>query len=300
MLGLVPVAQAVLMQTWIWRNLHLDLPGDWEMLQFSRRAEAGRCGFADRYQFRLELSWRAAGAKPDLERTTADYLAKLRSESHEATPIRAAAWSGIEAVEGGTRSSRFVNYCEGETCVVELVFLWPEGRDEALERQILESVRAEPAARDGYRRWRAFGMDLLASPGLRLSSCSVAPARAGMTFREARGPRQEVFQRLGMVSHWLTDTVWEWLMGRMPRRSRVKPQEARRVDGHTIESVLGTRAVQGWGGFVSRQSPFQAAAWVCPRDERLYCASVTASRAGREAPLLGPRLSCCAALALPQ
>ena len=66
------------MQTCIWRDLRIELPEDWEMLQFSLQRQAGRCAFADRYQFRLELGWRTAEAKPEIERMMSDYLAQMK------------------------------------------------------------------------------------------------------------------------------------------------------------------------------------------------------------------------------
>ena len=46
------------LETWVWRHLEVRVPADWELLQFSKTPAEGRCAFADRHGFRLELSWR--------------------------------------------------------------------------------------------------------------------------------------------------------------------------------------------------------------------------------------------------
>jgi len=71
------------MEKWIWRNITLTVPTDWEMLQFSRSAETGRCAFAGRYQFRLGLDWRVVPGPPDFGRMTSDYRARLREKGME-------------------------------------------------------------------------------------------------------------------------------------------------------------------------------------------------------------------------
>ena len=85
------------MLLWVWRNFGIEVPEDWEMLQFSKKADAGNVAFADRYRFRLELSWRVLRAAPDLERMMSDYCAKLKLEDPEgvASRVKAAGWPGI-------------------------------------------------------------------------------------------------------------------------------------------------------------------------------------------------------------
>ncbi len=290
------------MQTHVWRNLHIELPDDWEMLQFSRQAAAGRCGFADRHQFRLELVWRAVEGPPDLDRMMSDYQAKLQSDAEGAQVQRIAArsWPGITARMGDTATSRFGGYLPAEGCVVEIVFLRPGSRDAALEAGVLDSVRAEPARADGSRRWRACGMDLLASKGLPLAACRAEPARVTMLFAEDGGVRQERFQRLGFVSEWLEGTVGDWLAAQVPKRGRIRSQSSVHVHGHKVALLAGTRPIQRLGGLITRPAPLEAAAWLCPQDGRLYCVSITGRGSHEGERLPAGRLSCCDLLELSQ
>jgi hypothetical protein len=313
-------------QLWIWRGIRVELPEDWEMLQFSRDPRAGRCAWADRYQFRAELSWQQVSGPPDLERLASDYLAKARLDGTmpDAAPARVGEWHGLRGHEGQRLTSRLSRYLapvagggdclkaglrtedrlkaglqtqdclkaglQTEGCLVELVLLWPGELDASLEASILGSVGAEPAWPGGLRRWRAFGLDLLAQGGLDLVECSVQPARARLAFRDARGRRSEAFERLGMVRQWLRGSVRDWLAAQMPDGVPPARQEASEADGHAVECVVGVRR----GGIVRAPARYEAAAWLCPADGRLYCVSVAGAEPCDGAGLLGERLLCCA------
>ena len=289
------------MQTCIWRDLRIELPEDWEMLQFSLQRQAGRCAFADRYQFRLELGWRTAEAKPEIERMMSDYLAQMKADPDTADPtrIRVGSWQGIESRHRSVLTSRFSRHLAEAKCLVELVLLWPDARDGELEEQILASVAEEPARGGGLRRWKAFGMDLLVSAGLDLCDCRIEPARAAMVFSDVREQRTETCQRLGMVSEWLAGTPGEWLGGQLPKRSKVLSQDSVVVNGHVVEAIAGRAAVKHWGGLISRPSAYEAAAWLCPADGRLYHATRTGHGTSLGTRLAGQRLSCCDQLELP-
>ena len=278
------------MQLWIWQHVRIELPDDWEMLRFSRDGGQGRCAFADRYQFRLELSWRAGGP-PDMARLASDYLSKLKLDGAmpDATATRSDGWQGIEGHQDGLATTRFARYLVAEHCLVETVFLWPGGRDLPLEERVLASVAAEAAQRGRFQRWKAFGMDALVTRGLALQDCEVQPASARLTFADGREARQETFLRLGMVPEWLQGSVRDWLMRQKPRDVALASETASDRDGHAIASVAGSRRAT----LVRRKSRYEAAAWLCPADGRLYCVATV----GSDEPL-GGRLSCCGHMGL--
>ncbi|MBM4034517.1 MAG: hypothetical protein FJ291_22455 [Planctomycetes bacterium] len=295
------------MRLWVWRNIRIELPDDWEMLQFSRDPQAGRCAFADRYQFRAELSWQAVPGPPDMARLASDYLAKLtRDGTRPASPTRQDSapegratavsfgeWRGLRGSENGLATSRFCRYLAEESCIVELVLPWPEALDARLEEAVLGSVAAEPQWPWGLRRWRAFGMDLLASHGLALHECSVEPAAARMTFGDERTGCSETFQRLGMVSEWLCGTVRDWLCRQKPSGVAWASEASAQVNGHTIE----TRAGMVKRGLARRALRYEATAWLCPADGRLYCVSAAGSDGMSASELAGRRLACCGSMA---
>ena len=275
------------MELWIWRNLRFLLPPDWEMLLFSRESDMGRCAFADRYAYRLEVNWRAGSGPPDLDRMTSDYLAKLRLDGTmpDAESVQCGDAYGIQGHQNGVLTSRFGSYIPAERCLVETVFLWPETKNEALEREVMESLGPEPEHDGRFRRWRAFGMDLLATSTLALSACRSDPASVQMTFADSADRRREIFERLGMVDTWLQRPVADWLLSHLPQDVTVHSTSSLEHEGHTIDMVEGSSRP----GIFRRPVSYEAAAWVCPTDGRLYCASSRAMGAATGE----QRLSCC-------
>jgi hypothetical protein len=138
-------------------------------------------------------------------------------------------------------------------------------------------------------------MDLLAAAGLPLRQCAMQPARACMTFGDEAGRREETFQRLGMVDEWLRGSVRDWLAAQAPRDLVRGSHSSADEQGHRVERLSGTRRA----GFLRRARRHEAAAWRCPRDGRLYCASFAGQPPDAATRLAGERLSCCEELGLP-
>ncbi len=268
------------MRETIWRHVRLALPDDWEMLQFSRAADRGRCVFADRYEYRLELDWQAAPARPDLTRTISDYASVLRADPAVAavTPAEHGGWCGLvsTAKADGTAVARFGNWLAAAELLTEIVFIWPAGRrDERTERRVLTSTSAVPPDADGRRRWRAFGLDMRVATELELTECQAQPARTRLRFAPppGRGPRQEqCFERLGMAEQWLRRPVPEWLRLRLPVSFRVRSQESLTVSGHEVTRLRGDCPEHGWRRLLGRRAAFTAQAWTCPGDGRVCAA----------------------------
>lgn len=244
------------------------------MLQFSQNQQVGRCAFADRYQFRLELDWRVVAGPPDFDRMMSDYMARLTELGiKNVRRSNRGSWRGMEGEGKDGLSTRFGRYFAREACLVELVFLWREGRDPALERDVLESVAEEPQHCGGAKRWRAFGMDLLASPRVALMNCTVEPAHARMVFADKDGRREECFSRRGMVGEWLRDTVRDWLRKSTPKKVAVSDSGSRHVGGHCVEMISGEIRARGLPGMLGRRTRYGSSAWICPGDGRLYTVS---------------------------
>ena len=286
------------MAHWIWRHFAIDVPDDWEMLQFSRDLETGTCHFADRYRFRLEFNWRRVPGQPDFDRLISDYVAKLKDQQgmKDARETRAGDWRGIEGHLGEVMTTRFGAHFPGEACLIEVVLIWPGDRDAGLERAILASIQEQPPREDGFRRWRAFGMDLLASNDTVLANCTIKPAYGQMTFssRTSWG-RKEVFQRLGMVKYWLKGTVEAWLALQVGPGVKVRSRSTHEHARHTIHTLSGEKMAKRFPRLRAARLAYAAAGWICPADERLYhvaCLEPDVKKTEGIA-LAGNRLSCC-------
>lgn len=257
-------------KTWVWRHIEVRLPPDWELLQFSKDPDQGRCAFADRYGFRFEVSWRAVGGRPDLERMVSDYMAALEAKGMKEGERRSRGdWLGGEGIVEGLRMTRYGGFLDAESCVVEAVFLWPEGRRVTeLEAGILDSIRPCPPTPAGHRVWAAFGLRLATPADMVLQAASILPAHADLRFTGPRRGIRMAFSRRGMVDAWLRATPGEWL-ARWVRDEGAGDGEAARqeVEGHEVARWHGrTRAK----GLLRSSLPMIAEAWICPADGRLY------------------------------
>jgi hypothetical protein len=290
------------MLTWVWNNFEISMPEDWEMLYFSRNPETGRCGFADRYRYRLEMSWRRVPGPPDLERMMSDYDAKLRTDGAMAGihRTRSGNWKGIEGRIKDTLNSRYALYFEKEKAVLEVVFLWSGKKDSGLVKTVLRSIREVPPVRDNCRRWRAFGMDMLCTQSLSLTRCIVQPARVEMTFGADNAREEEEFCRFGLAEEWLDQPLRDWHAGRLPRNVAVDSQKSRTVNSHQVEVLTGRKRAAGWAGAFGRRLGYTTSAWKCPETGRVYTASLISAKPGAEHKIAGERFFCCDRIGRPE
>jgi hypothetical protein len=258
-------------ELWIWRHFAVRLPRDWEMLQFSCNARTGRCAFADRYAFRFELSWNRVPGPPDVDRMLSDYAAELMRDG-ESRPrrVRRAEWYGLEIRNGPESASRYGCYIGDHGYLLEAVFPWPSRVDRPLAHAVLDSIHVETANADGFRRWRAFGMEVLAPPGLDLQSCRVLPAQAEMVFADKRSRRELRVERLGMVSEWLRGSPTDWVKKTAPPHMAEAPACVTQRNGHDIVRLIGkSRGLPG-----RQRAVDERCGWRCPESGRLFGLSV--------------------------
>ncbi len=277
-------------QEWIWRAFKVILPADWELLQFSRNFTAGRCAFADRYQYRFELDWRVLPGAPDMARMMTDYQAKLTADGTlaQAKLTDLPGWHGLSGRQGDAWTTRYGRFFPDASCLVEAVAICPGSRDEPLERSVVTSIGHE-GVRDGIQRWKAFGMAVLAPAACALDDCTVQPAHGSMTFSSRKRNEELLCQRSGMLDQWLAMPVEDWLAAQAPPDVLNATRTHDTIAGHAIQRIQGGRKP---GGFLRKRRAFAAAAWTCPRDGRLYhAAHSVATSAAHEGGR--PGLSCC-------
>ncbi|HMO99298.1 MAG TPA: hypothetical protein PKE26_09340 [Kiritimatiellia bacterium] len=259
------------MVTWIWRHIAVRLPATWEMLQFSSEFNRGRCAFADRYQFRFELSWKTVKGEPDYDRMVTDYMNRLEHEKKltEAERARKAGWHGFSGVVNRERTSRFGKYLPEIGCLVEVVFLWPEARDIELENAVLPAISGMPRVEGNRQPWRAFGLDLQVPATAAFEGCIAQPARAEFTFTHPATGNSWQFGRLGMVGSWFKGDLESWLrtsLGRDVGDLRIFHRATRGDDHLHAEGTFKPRRLH------LRRGNVRATAWIEHRDGRLYVA----------------------------
>jgi hypothetical protein len=261
---------------WMWRNFSMEMPADWELLQFARNPEQGRCAFADRYQFRLEFSWRTANRAPDVGQVMNEYEKAFREQRtlrESVQSLGVAGWKGFRApLADGTLSSRFGRYFDSPRLLTEAVLLWPQPLfDVALEETLLSSIMYLPPADNGTQRWKAFGMDLLADAAYGCEEVNVRPAYARFRFADTHTEGVgQLFERFGMVNEWLHESLEEWLNTRLPpglleRTVRIVDRE-----GHRRYRIEGKITPKTAFSRLRKPNTFRLEAWICPNDNRLY------------------------------
>jgi hypothetical protein len=254
---------------WIWRHIELSLPADWEMLQFSGEFNRGRCAFADRRQFRVELSWSAVRGEPDYDRMISDYMERMNREKKMTggTMVRSGDWHGFYGAAGNTVTSRFGRYLAPIGCLVELVFLWPEEREPEREYTILRSAGACTSDPDGHQVWRAFGLEIHVPATTAFEGCTAQPARTEFTFTNPKTQNTWHFSRLGMVPSWFNGNLESWLRGTLAfpvRDLRITHRNHHGADLLMAEGMFKPQRLH------LRQGKLEAAVWICPADGRLY------------------------------
>jgi len=283
-------------RTIIWRNIRLDIPEDWEMLQYSKNDDVGNCSFGDRYMFRLELNWKIVPAAPDHERMIGDYISKLKDEGtlSKEKKFTHGHWQGFSAFQGDLWVTRVGRYFEAAGKLLELVFFWPSNVEQKTLKPILESLRFTEAE-DGFQNWQAFGLNIKAADGLLLDSCDIQPAMAQMTFSNKKGAEHiENFERLGMVNTWLKGSLEEWLKAKEPDKLKDQVYQRKINRQHDIHFVSGKMTPMRFPRVLRKTNNYASAAWICPRDGRLYSACIMSpSDATSDQDLPGQRLCCC-------
>lgn len=273
------------MVEWIWRQIGVELPAEWECLQFARDPEAGRCAFADRHRYRFELNWRRSVGEPDFGRMMKDYEGALAKEWEGIRKVKCRGWPGLTGNRGGEVVSRFGRWLAGVELLVEVVFIHPDRRDARLEAKVLQTVREVSPEATGLQCWRAFGMEMRVPRTFELGECVVEPARVGMRFDGPNGPDRWIFRRYGMVDSWLKTSVREWLVsqaGELVRNVKAKPGGGGAAQVERIEGEWRPK------GLLLRKGAYAAAAWREPEDGRLYHAiCITGKKMRRFHPVRG-------------
>jgi hypothetical protein len=271
------------------------------MLRFGRGLDEGRCTFADRYQYRLEFTWRRVPGPPDAERMFRDYAASLELAGARAdvapaveTGRRYGAWRGLEVKGPDLCHSRYGRYLPQAEAVVECTFFWPGEPQRDVLEHVLDAVGWEEPATDATRRWRCFAMDFRVGPAVELHACRARPAAVTLEFRNPDcDDATETFERLGLVKHWLEEPVGAWLRRHIPGDVAVESVRGLERGSHRVALLEGTRRrpFRFRGGLRLR---VRAAAWTCPEDGRLYCARLeTPARMTVAGPAVEDRLVCC-------
>jgi len=244
----------------------------------------------------MELSWRQLDNPPNMDRMLSDYREKLTNENPgcEYIDIQSGQWRGFEGIVNSVFTSRYGKYFITGKCLLEIVFIWQDGkRNTELEKNILKNFTETELIDGQYARWKCFGLDITVPASMLLQSCKVTPGYANMVFfEEGKYRNRAEFCRMGMVPYWLKTTLKEWMMARVSKGIKIKSYGSVVVSGHIIETITGDKSFRSIP-FLSKNIPdYKISAWICPSDKRLY---YTVSN--NPARISGQKLFCCSEFA---
>ena len=240
----------------------------------------------------MDVRWRPSKVAPDLPRMIAHHRHKASKGAPE--DLRAGdGWEGFVRREDQQTLTQAAKYFEPARRLVELVIVWPQARDKALERQLLAGVSPEPLA-DGRRVWQALGLSVRPPADSALSDYKADPGHVRFDFNVPGGTVS--VSRLGLVDRWLTQPLAEWLAGSAGAVARRDCAGVTSVNGHPAEELLTSRRAASWRMLIGRRAWELQRAWVCPACQRAFVVRWRCtSRRPVEAP--GVDVGCCAPLA---
>ena len=290
------------MKTWIWNDIHLQLPDDWEMLLFSKNPASGKCTFADRYQYRLQVCWQELENEPEIDKMVTEYRLTLKEDQsiRSVTRKRLGDWLGLTYKQSGKPTARYAYYFQATKKLIEVIMPPADEADAFDHAEVLHSIAIKPPEGKEPRDWCAFGLNAKTPANLLLQQCEVLPARVRMTWASGQKKQKDleiVIQRLGMVHRWLKGEISDWLKIQLPTEAKILDSGQIHMDRHTVERMSGKLATKGMKRLRSKSRIFEANAWLCPEDNRLYSiATYGDEQQFKETPASSRQLSCCPAM----
>lgn len=264
--------------------MRLEHPRQWELVIACGVDEPGRLVFADRTHQRMDVRWRPLKYVPNMDLMLEKHHRRTDDETEisdlDAAP---APWRGVVRRMGDAAIVHAGRFFRETRWMVEVTVVWPDGRDEQIENEILASV-APQDPREDIRTWRAMGIDLSAPRefDVRRSVAKVGKVR----WELATSPKREaeiVVERLAMPEYWLKTPLRDWLAEGLAEDSKQLRQDPIEINGHRAEQLISVEKIGTLSSLRGLRRLRLDLAWQCPVEARVYHVSmVEVSRAGRE------------------
>jgi hypothetical protein len=279
----------------------VDHPASWELSVASGHDEPGRISFSDRRFTRLDITWRPLTYVPNLDAMTEKYRQRKTDRKDEVAfkPLLGLGdeWRGVVRLAGEGTFVHAGRFFAPQRWLVEATIVWPKRRNEAVEREIFASIRAEPPDQP-LRHWRAMGVDVLVGRDLDLLSSDTKVGRVSWTFGAPKKKRlpQLVVERLAMVEHWLSAEggIEEWMVNSLPEKSKVVEKSSITFNAHPARRLLSEKGIGTLPTLRGLRQRRLDIAWLCPTDGRLYHLACTQTRRDRDVQVPeGFEIECC-------
>lgn len=246
----------------IWMGFRYEAPSNWEIVVHSLRRDEGQIEMVDRRRQRVSFSWKRPKRQPDVQGT----LDQVRENERLVAPnrkLRTLDTIGIWRGYARDDLTRLMSWDRERNLWLDMVLLWPEGRDADAEARVARSFEVgpePPAAHMTARqvekltpmRWRAFGIDMTAPAGFAFDEAEVKALNVAFLLHDARRQnRGAQVRRSAMADAWFDGNLETHIKTLAGARQTIRFTKTRyrghdAVRGESKEPTkIGTKIVRG-------------------------------------------------------
>lgn len=259
-----------LMEHTCWRGVEIDHPADWEITFASPAGKPGGCTFTDRRYERLKLQWRKLKYKPSLERMLEKNASEDRSgEKTSVMTGQSAGWQGLVTEVDDKIIVHAGKYLTEEKILLEVIMMWPYGRNRRLENKILSSIKASRKNTE-IQSWQAMGIRMKIARDFDLVNFESESGRITWKFGEKEEKPSVTVRRIAVPKYWLNRSLEEWLFSILDMESTVAVKKTAVFNKHSGASIISTRKAGAWDRVKGMQMLDLDVAWRCPVEEHVY------------------------------
>lgn len=264
-----------------WLGLKLEVPGDWSIAKHTVDAELGSLVLVDRLAERLALSWRTLDATPEVTQVVATERAEDMAKLHECqtSDVRISGWHGYRRTVAGESTIRAVRYdASSRRLIHALLSVEPRlGRATRVTEQLLNGIRCVPGSEQ--QRLRAFGVDVVLPPNLKLNQTTIQPAHVIFEFVDVACESEQlreiaVLHRMGMADAWYRGEGLDVIERESPGIALHKTQDLW-VNGHLAHYAEGDASATRLARWLGRGRLRRALLWHCPSENAVYYLATT-------------------------
>ncbi len=244
-----------------WLGLRLAVPDDWQIVRHSLNPRRGALSLVDRRRQRMQIGWTQCEQSPDLEHMLNDYRARTLESDPDSDIARIRGrdgWKGSRRTAEDAVLTRAIRFDRRTNRLVEAVILTePDNRDDdQLVHELLEAIEVTAPATEA-RRFRAFGVQIEAPEGWRLTRLSVKPADVTAHYRRFDPDRQRetrtvaTVNRRGLADGWFNGDT-ETLLRLLATDAAVRVTQGW-YRGRRVHRAEGPEQVKRWERWAGRE-----------------------------------------------
>ncbi len=277
-----------------WRGVYIRHPAEWELMQANQADQPGWCLFADRIYQRLDVRWRPVKYVPNLELLLDKYR---QHKDREPAPYQLPVPDPWQALGRDTDQGQLTHafrFFSDAKLLVETTIIWPEGRNEQVEHEILAGMDTQPAE-TATNRFQAMGISMGIPARYELTETTSTVGHIKWHFTEAGRDRPGVtIERIAMPEYWLSGSIGDWQASDITEKTRVIDRRVVNCNGHNGQQIITSEKIGPVSSLRGLRLIKLDRAWLCPAENRVYRLVISARSATEEISLPeGLAVRCC-------